>query len=110
MILGRFGVSEEVFAIILVAWCRFLGSFWCPGGGFWPNFSVLVAVFAIRSLSRVRLGAENQVEPSSGTSRTPSGVVWEGPGGSWRPIWGAFSSFFDNFLEVLSDGALRLDF
>ena len=79
------------------------------GGCFWHYFGVLVEVFGIMSLSGDDLGAENRVEPS-GTSRTPSGVVWEGPGGSWRPIWGAFYSVFYNFLEVLSDGALRLDF
>ena len=83
-------VLANAVGIILVAWRRFLGSVWCPEDGFWLSFRVLVAVFAIRSLSRARLGAENQVEPSSGTSRAPSGVVWGSPGEVLATNWGSF--------------------
>ena len=83
-----------------------LALFWWLGGGFWVRFGVLetvfgyisfrvlVAVFALRSLSRARLGAENQVEPSSGTSRAPSGVVWGSPGEVLAPNWGFFWGAF----------------
>ena len=54
-------------------------------------------VFGSMSWSQVHLGAENLVEPSSGTSRALSGSVLGGPGGvlatNWASIWGAFSSF-----------------
>ena len=70
-----------------------------------------MAVFAIRSLSRARLGAENQVEPSSGTSRAPSGVVWGSPGGVLATNWasGRVLRFLYCFLEVLFAGAFLLE-
>ena len=55
------------------------------------------------SWSRVHLGAENPVEPSSGTSRALSGRVLGGPGGllatNWASIWGAFWCFWMAFWK-----------
>ena len=86
-----------IFGVILMAWGRFLAWFWCLGKGFCHHFPVLVAVFGIMSWSWVHLGSENQVEPSSGTSRALSGIVLGGPGGllasNWASIWGALLCF-----------------
>ena len=86
-----------VLRIVLVAWGMFLDWFWCLGRGFWHYFRVLVEVFGLMSWSRVHLGAENLVEPSSGTSRALSGTVLDGPGGLWQPIARPFGVRFDVF-------------
>ena len=88
----------KVFGRILESWGRFLGSFWGLGGGFWHHFGVLAEVFGIISLSGEHVGAENLVEPSSGSSRAPLGVVWGSPGRVLAPtgpsIWVPFGGFW----------------
>ena len=72
-------------------------------GGFWHHGGVLVEVFGILSLPGEHLVAENRVEPSSGASWAPSGVVWEGPGRVLTPrgasSWVPFDSFWKVFWE-----------